>query len=66
MDVLEAPQITPEIVAEHGLGCRVLRRGISRGLDGVSGSERYLLDRHGLSRAAIVKAALGSRELIIG
>jgi transketolase len=58
--------LVSEIVAEHGIGCRVLRRGISRVPDGVSGSERYLLDRHGLSRAAIVQATLGSRELIIG
>ncbi len=52
--------LVSEIVAEHGLRCRVLRRGVSAPPDGVSGSERYLLDRHGLSRKAIVDVALGN------
>lgn len=52
-----------EVVAERGLGCRVGRCAV-RGLDpGLSGSEAYLHDRHGLSAANVAATA---RELHAG
>lgn len=45
--------LVAEIVAEHGIRCRVVRRGISPRPDAIAGSERYLLERHGLSRDAL-------------
>jgi transketolase C-terminal domain/subunit len=46
-----------EVIAENGLACRLIRLGVREGADGTSGSLRYLLDRHGLSKEAIVAAA---------
>jgi len=45
-----------EVVAEHGLGARVMRCGVRAPLDGVSGGEKFLNARHGLHRDAIVRA----------
>jgi transketolase len=57
--------LVAEVIAEAGLGCRLVRCGV-RGLpDGVSGSQRYLEDRHGISAGAIVEAierALSARS----
>ena len=47
--------LVSEVVAENGLGCRVHRCGVRVGPDGVVGSQRFLEDRHGLSRAALAK-----------
>jgi transketolase len=47
-----------EVVAEHGLRCRVVRRAVGAGYHGISGSERYLNGLHGLSSESIVAAAL--------
>ncbi|HEY7817494.1 MAG TPA: transketolase C-terminal domain-containing protein, partial [Vicinamibacteria bacterium] len=49
--------IVAEVIAENGLACRLIRLGVREGADGRSGSLRYLLDRHGLSKEAIVAAA---------
>jgi transketolase len=49
--------IVAEVIAENGLACRLIRLGVREGADGTSGSLRYLLDRHGLSKEAIVAAA---------
>ncbi len=53
--------IVAEIVAEGGIRCRLTRLGVKEGPDGRSGSHAYLLDRHGLSREAIVAAVKAAR-----
>jgi transketolase len=45
--------LVSEVVAEHGLGCRVVRCGVRVSSDGMGGGEAYLNDRHGLSAAGI-------------
>ncbi len=52
-----------EVVAEHGLSCRVSRCGVTAGPDGVSGGEGFLLERHGLSSTALAETA---RSLLVG
>ena len=47
-----------EVVAEHGLRCRVVRKAVGTGHHGISGSERHLNRLHGLSCESIVAAAL--------
>lgn len=50
-----------EIVAEHGLSCRLVRCGI-RHRHTLEGSEAYLNGAHGLSSAALAAAALRALE----
>lgn len=50
-----------EIVAERGLGCRIVRCGVKRMPSGRSGSQEHLHREHGLSAAALEETAL--REL---
>lgn len=52
-----------EVVAEKGLGCRVVRCGMRSMPRGTTGEAAYLLDRHGLSApdvAAAARAALAA------
>jgi len=49
------------VIAEHGLACRLVRRGITRIPDGVTGSRDYLHQVNGLSCEALVADAV--REL---
>jgi transketolase len=49
--------LVSEVVAERGLGCRVVRCGVRTASDGIGGSEAYLNDRHGLSRHALARTA---------
>ena len=54
--------LAAEVIAEHGLPCRLVRCGVRGLADGRSGSQAYMYARHGLSRdalAATVAAALG-------
>ena len=44
-----------EVVADHALGCRVVRCGVRSAPDGVGGSEAFLNMRHGLDREAIAR-----------
>ena len=46
-----------EVVAEHGLACRVVRLGMRSMPRGTTGEARYLLDRHGLSAPHVAAAA---------
>ncbi|MCC6179024.1 MAG: 1-deoxy-D-xylulose-5-phosphate synthase [Chloroflexi bacterium] len=57
--------LASEVVAEHGLGCRVVRRGVDGPPFAASGSERYLWDAYGLSCSALVEAARGALEGIV-
>lgn len=59
--------LVSEIVAERGLGCRIVRCGVRSVPDGFTGSQDYLHRRHGLSREAIVETALSAlrvREVV--
>ena len=49
-----------EINAEHGLACRVIRCGIRKKPSGITGSQLYLQDFHGLSAKALAATALHS------
>lgn len=50
--------LVSEVVAEQGLACRVVRCAVrSAALDGTSGSQRHLYQKHGLSREALAAAA---------
>jgi transketolase len=50
--------LVAETIAEHGLGCRLVRRAVRTGADGMSGSQRWFHDAHGLSAAALEDAVL--------
>ena len=50
--------LVSEVAAERGLGCRVVRCGVRTMPDGLSGSQSYLHQAHGLSSGAIVKTVL--------
>jgi len=50
--------LVAEVIAEHGLPCRLVRCGVRTVADGRSGSQQYLHARHGLSPAALAATAL--------
>ena len=50
--------LVAEVVAEHGLGCRVLRRAIGSMPRGVSGEPTYLYEHNGLSARRVADAVL--------
>ena len=50
--------LVSEIVAEHGLACRVVRCGVNEMPVGPIGSEAYMSDRYGLSSSGLVESAL--------
>jgi transketolase len=49
--------LVSEVVAEHGLGCRVVRCGVRTPPNGLSGSQEYFWKLHGLTRQALVETA---------
>jgi transketolase len=49
-----------EIIAEHGLHCRLVRRGIGSVRNGITGSQAYLYEQHGLSPQCLADAALAA------
>jgi transketolase len=53
--------LVAEVVAEAGLACRVVRCGVRSCPAGVSGSQEFLYERHGLSQRCLVETA--AREL---
>ncbi len=50
--------LTAEVIAEHGLRTRLMRAAIRRMPAGETGSSAYLLDRHGLSPAALTQSVV--------
>lgn len=50
--------LVSEIVAEHGLSCRVMRCGVATMPVGRTGSEAYMAAQHGLSTEGLVASAL--------
>ena len=55
--------LVSEVVAERGLGCRVVRCGVRTTPGGTSGSQGYLHYSHGLSSNALVQTALKELEV---
>jgi len=47
-----------EVVAERGLGCRVVRQGVRAVPRGESGSTRHMWERHDLTASAVADAAV--------
>ncbi|MDQ6797961.1 MAG: 1-deoxy-D-xylulose-5-phosphate synthase [Actinomycetota bacterium] len=67
---LESHQVTgglgslvSEVVAEHGLGCRVLRRGMTSLPSGATGGPEYLHDLHRLSGCHVADVVLAALDL---
>jgi transketolase len=52
--------LVSEVVAEHGLACRVVRCGVRATPDGLCGSQHWLHRAHGLSRETLVETALAA------
>ena len=52
--------LVAEVIAGQGLRCRLLRCGVQTMPAGLSGSEEYMNEIHGLSRAALVKQVLAA------
>jgi transketolase len=52
-----------EVVAEAGLGCRVIRRGVERLPSGEVGAPDWLERRHGLQAEQLARVALAELEL---
>lgn len=50
--------LVAEVIAEHRLPCRLVRRGVRTPPDGRSGSQRYMHERHGLDRETIADGVL--------
>jgi transketolase len=50
--------LVAEVVAEHGLGCRVLRRAIGSMPRGGSGEPTYIYEQYGLSARRVADAVL--------
>jgi transketolase len=56
--------LVSEVVADCGLGCKVVRCGVKASPDGLSGDMRYLYPMHGLSSAMLVTTALQAYQEI--
>lgn len=50
--------LVAEVIAERGLGCRIVRCGVRTAPDGVSGSQGYLYRAHGLSSECLALTGL--------
>jgi transketolase len=55
--------LVAEVIAEQGLGCRLVRVGLRQSPAGASGSRGYLYERHGLSAAQLATTATAALEL---
>jgi transketolase len=49
-----------EVVAEQGLACRVVRRGLTTMPRGTAGDPEFLADRHGLTAAAVAESVVAA------
>jgi transketolase len=52
--------LVAEVIAEHGIACQITRCGVRSMPVGPTGSERFLLEQHGLSCKGLVETALGA------
>lgn len=55
--------LVAEVIAENGIGCRLVRCGVKQTPTGEVGSARYMDHLHGLSSQAIVSTALSALEV---
>jgi len=49
--------LAAELIAEDGIGCRLVRCGVRKSPDGLTGSTRYMNHLHGLSADALAETA---------
>jgi transketolase len=52
--------LVAEVIAERNLHCRLVRCGVDALPNGISGSQRYLHHRYGLSADKLVESALAA------
>jgi len=52
--------LVAEVIAERGLRCRLVRCGVNSVPNGITGSQRYLHQLHGLSAEKLVAAAMAA------
>lgn len=52
-----AGSLVAEIIAEHGLACKLTRCAITSTPDGITGSQKFVYDRYGLSVEKLVSRA---------
>ena len=60
--------LVAEVIAEHGINCRLVRCGVKSSPNGLAGDQSYFHDLHGISSTAIVETALKTlqaREVIL-
>ena len=50
--------LVAEVIAEHGLGCRLVRCAVRTGADGIAGSQAFLQARHGIDAASVAATTL--------
>jgi transketolase len=56
--------LTAEVIAEHGTGTRLIRRGIDGMPRGLTGSQSFLEEAHGMSASAITDAVASAMGLV--
>lgn len=49
--------LVAEVIAEQGLHCRLIRSGVRETPGGITGSERFLLEHHGITAEGLVDSA---------
>jgi transketolase len=54
-----------EVIAEHGINCRLVRLGVSEMPRGMTGSPGYLYERLGLSPRGVARAAIEASEPVL-
>ncbi len=52
--------LVAEVIAEHHLACRLVRRAVRASAEGMSGGQQWMHGRHGLSAEALDAAVLGA------
>lgn len=53
--------LVSEIVAEHGISCRVHRQAVHAAHDGKTGGQSYLYNKYGLSRESLISKVMCQR-----
>jgi transketolase len=56
--------LVAEVIAENGIDCRLVRRGVAEMPRGVTGSPAYLYERAGLSADQVARAAAEALSLV--
>jgi transketolase len=56
--------LVAEVIAEHGLPCRLIRHAVRKTPDGLSGSQEFFSRAHGLTPDAIVSSVLGALAVV--